>query len=152
MRQQSAKSRIGGGGDGDGNSNSGWQQRQQQRRRARCKGRGAEVIGVDGNNKDCGVNARSLSMAVIVNGGGNGMEPMEPIGVNEGCSKDAIATSAIHHRCSQQWPPLPPLMTNNNCWLLAVVVINCAAAAMMVIDDSNSVRHRGQGDGEAIVR
>ena len=60
------------------------------------KGRGAEVIGVDGNVKDCGTDAGSLSMAVVVDGGSNGMKPMEPIGVNEGCGKDFIAA------CSHQ--------------------------------------------------
>ena len=65
------------------------------------KGRGAEVIGMDGDNKDCGADARSSSTAVVVNGGGNGMEPREPIGVDEGCSKDVITTAAINRRCSQ---------------------------------------------------
>ena len=36
----------------------------------------------------------------IVDGGGIGMEPMEPIGVDEGCGKDAIVTAAINPRCS----------------------------------------------------
>ena len=51
---------------------------------------GVEVIGVDGNNEDCGVDAGSSLTAVVVNGGGDGMEPMEPIGVNEGCSKTSL--------------------------------------------------------------
>ena len=62
--------------------------------------KGAEVICMDGDNENCGVDARSLSTAVIVDGGGNGMEPMEPIGIDEGCGKDAIATAAINRWCS----------------------------------------------------
>jgi hypothetical protein len=58
-----------------------------------AKGRGAEVIGVDGNNEDCGADAGSTSTAIIVNGGGNVMEPMEPISVYECCGKDAIAAA-----------------------------------------------------------
>ncbi len=97
---------------------------------------------MDSDNEDCSADAGSLSTAVVVDGGGNGMEPMELIGVDEGCSKDVIAAIAINHRCSQQWPPLPPSMTNNNCWLLAVVVINCVAAVMMVINSSDSGHHQ----------
>ena len=59
------------------------------------------------------------------------MEPMEPIGVDEGCGKDAIAAAAINRRCSQGWLPLLPSMMNDYRWLLAVVVINCAAAVMI---------------------
>ena len=44
--------------------------------------------------------AMSSSTVVVVDGGGNGMEPMEPIGVNESCGKDAIATATINHWCS----------------------------------------------------
>ena len=66
-----------------------------------AKDGGAEKIGMDGNDKDCGVDAGSLSTAVIVDGGGNGMEPMEPIVVNEGSGKDAIAAAAINRRCRQ---------------------------------------------------
>ena len=94
------------------------------------KGRG-EVIGVDGNDKDYGGGARSSSMAVVVDGCGNGMEPMEPISVDEGCGKDAIAAAAINRQCSPGWPPLPLLMMNKDRWLLAVIVINCAAVAMI---------------------
>jgi hypothetical protein len=85
MRQQSTKSGISGGGDGDGNSN------KQQRLAAATmttddvKGREVETIGVEGNNKDCSTDAGSLLTMVIVNGGGNGMEPIETIGVDEGC-------------------------------------------------------------------
>ena len=86
---------------------------------------------MDGKDKDCGADARSLLAAVVVDVGGNGMELMEPIGVNEGCSKDAIATAAINSWCSRRWPPSPPLMTNENRWLLVVIVINCAAVAMI---------------------
>ena len=69
---------------------------------------------------------------VIVDGGGIGMEPMEPIGVDEGCGKDAIVTAAINPQCSRGWPPsLPLLMMNDYRWLLAVVIINCAAAVMI---------------------
>ena len=64
------------------------------------KDRGAEVIGMDGNNKDCDADAGSLSTAIVVDGGDNVMEPMEPIGINESCGKDAIATKAIKCRCS----------------------------------------------------
>ena len=32
-----------------------------------------------------------MLMVVVANRGGIGMEPMEPIGVNEGCGKDAAA-------------------------------------------------------------
>ena len=123
------------------------------------KGRGAEVISADGNNKDCGADARSSLMVVVVNRGGSGMEPMEPIGINEGYSKDNIAAAAINCRCSQRWQPLLPLMVNKDCWLLAVVVINCAAAAMMVVNGGNSGRHQGnsschqgRGNGEAMAR
>ncbi len=63
-----------------------------------AKGRGAEVISIDGNNEDCGADAGSLSTAVVVDGGGNGMEP---IGVDEGCGNDTIAAAAINRRCSQ---------------------------------------------------
>ena len=59
------------------------------------------------------------------------MKPMEPIGVDEGCGKDAIAAAAINRRCSRGWPPSPPLMRNDDRWLLVVVVINCAAAMMI---------------------
>ena len=104
-----------------------------------AKERGAEVIGMDGNNKeDCEADAGSLSTAVFVDGGGNGMEPMEPIGINQGYGKDVIAAAAINCRCSQRWPPLPPLMTNDNRWLLAVIIINCAAAAMKYVDTGDS--------------
>ncbi len=65
-----------------------------------AKGGGAEVIGVDRNNKDCSADARFLLTAVIVDRGGNGMEPIEPIGVDEGCGKDAITAAAIYRRCS----------------------------------------------------
>ena len=63
------------------------------------RGGGMEVIGMDGNDKDCGGYARSLLMVVVVNGGGNGIKWMEPIGIDEGCGKDAIATAAISCRC-----------------------------------------------------
>ena len=59
------------------------------------------------------------------------MEPMELIGINEGCGKDAIAAAAINSRCSRGWPPSPPSMTNDDRWLLVVVVMNCAAAVMI---------------------
>ena len=63
---------------------------------------GAEVIGMDGNDKDCSADARSWLTVVVVNGGSNGMEPMEPIGVDEGCGKHTIAAAAINRRCSLQ--------------------------------------------------
>ena len=65
-----------------------------------AKGGGAEVTGADGSNKECSADAGSLLMEVVVDRGGVGMEPMELIGVDEGCSKDAIATVAISRRCS----------------------------------------------------
>ena len=86
---------------------------------------------MDGDNNDCNADARSSLTAVIVDGGGNGMEPMEPVGVNEGCGKDAIAAAAINRRSSRGWPPSPPSMTNDNRWLLAVILMNCAAAVMI---------------------
>ena len=64
------------------------------------KGRGVEVICVDGDDKDCGADAGSSSTAVVVDGGGNRIEPMKPIGINEGCGKDVIATAAINCHCS----------------------------------------------------
>ena len=67
-----------------------------------AKERGAEVIGMDGNNKDSGTDAGSLLTAVVVDRGGNGMEPMELISIGEGCGKDAIAAAAINCCCSQQ--------------------------------------------------
>ena len=57
------------------------------------------------------------------------MEPMEPIGVDGVCGKDAIATATINCWCSWRCLQSLPLMTNNNHWLLAVIIINCAAAA-----------------------
>ena len=59
-----------------------------------AKGGGAEVIVGDGNNKDCGADAGSSSMVVVVDRGSNGIEPMELIGIDEGCGKDAIAAAA----------------------------------------------------------
>ena len=53
---------------------------------------------MDSDNEDCGADAGSLSTAVVVDGGGNGMEP---IGVDEGCGNDTIAAAAINRRCSQ---------------------------------------------------
>ncbi len=108
-----------------------------------AKGGEAEVIGVDGDDEDCGADAGSLSTAVVVNGGGNGMEPMEPIGVSEGCGNNTIAAAFINCLCSQRWMPSPLLMTKDNRWLLAVVVINFEAATMMVFDGRDSGRHRG---------
>ncbi len=67
-----------------------------------AKGGEAEVIGMDGNNKDSGTDAGSLLTAVVVDRGGNGMEPMELISIGEGCGKDAIAAAAINCCCSQQ--------------------------------------------------
>ena len=43
------------------------------------KGKGAEVISVDSNDEDCGMDAGSSSTAIIVDGGSDGMEPMEPM-------------------------------------------------------------------------
>jgi hypothetical protein len=48
---------------------------------------------MEGNNKDCGMDAGSWLTAVVVDGGGNGMEP---IGVDKGCWKDIIAAAAIN--------------------------------------------------------
>ena len=59
-----------------------------------AKGRGSEVIGVGCNNEDCGAGAGSSSMVVVVDRGSNGIEPMELIGIDEGCGKDAIAAAA----------------------------------------------------------
>ena len=44
-----------------------------------AKDRGVEVIGMEGNNKDCGMDAGSWLTAVVVDGGGNGMELTAPI-------------------------------------------------------------------------
>ena len=41
--------------------------------------------------QDCGAGAKSLSTAVVVDEGSIGMEPMEPIGIDKGCGKDAAA-------------------------------------------------------------
>ena len=81
---------------------------------------------------------RSLS---TVNVGGNEMEPMELISINEGCGKDVIAAAVINRHCSQRWQPPLPLMTNNDSWLQAAIVINCAAAVMMAINGGDSGCH-----------
>ena len=83
---------------------------------------------MDGDDNDCSMDAGSLLTVVVVNGGGNGIKPMELISIDEGSGKDVIAAAAINRCCSQQWLPLLPLMMNNDCGLLAVIVINCVAA------------------------
>ncbi len=52
-----------------------------------AKGGGVEVIDVDRNGKDCNADAGSLSTAVIVDGGGNWIEPMELIGLMRAVAK-----------------------------------------------------------------
>ena len=91
QKQQSTKSGNGDGGDGNGNSNIGWQQQRRQQHQV------------------CGTDARSLLVAVVVNGGGIGMKLMEPIGIDEGCGKGAIAAAAINRQCSRGWLSSPSI-------------------------------------------